>query len=252
MFRFFLLLLMIPIQLIRYKARELLNRYVRTDFRRSISTLEPEKPPFLMIASIGNPEPQYQGTRHNVGHWALDELITNHWTSFNQFQNHKNIPDGVYSTSSVGGLSDVFLFKSIYSFMNLQGAPVSKTWQKVSNYQKATRSPALVVLHDELQVPFGKFQIRKQLSSARGHNGLRSIDSLMGGGYTKISIGIGKPTAKDLSNYVLSPFTPLEQEVLTYDVMPQIVNVLQEMKDGKYIYDKQEPDPNQSKKKRQK
>lgn len=241
-----------PIQIIRYKARELLNRYVFTEFRRSISTLEAEKPPFLMIASIGNPEPQYEGTKHNVGHWALEELIKNHWTSFNKFQSHKNIPDGVYSTSNAEELADVFLFKSIYSFMNLQGTPVSKTWQKISNYQKATRSPALVVLHDELQVPFGKFQIRKQLSSARGHNGLRSIDSLMGGGYTKISIGIGKPSTKDVSNYVLSPFTPLEQEVLTYDVMPQIVDVLKEMKNGKYIYDKQDPDPNQSKKSKQK
>lgn len=241
-----------PIQIIRYKVREILNKYVFTGFRRSICTLVPEKPPFLMIASIGNPELQYQGTRHNVGHWALDELITNHWTCFSKFQAHKNIPDGVYSTSNTEELSDVFLFKSIHSFMNLQGAPVSKTWQKISNYQRSTRSPALVVLHDELQVPFGKFQIRKQLSSARGHNGLRSIDSLMGGGYTKISIGIGKSTAKDVSNYVLSTFTPLEQEILTYDVMPQIATVLQEMTIGKHIYDKQGPEPDQPKKRKQK
>lgn len=230
-------------QILRYKAKEFLGRYVFTEFRRSISILEPEKSPFLMVASIGNPEPQYQGTRHNVAHWALEELVKNHWMHFKKFQTHKNISEGVYSTSNTDVLSNVFLFKSTNSFMNLQGDPISKTWNKVRDFQKHNHSPALVVIHDDLQVPLGKFQIRKQRTSARGHNGLRSIDSLVGGGYTKISIGIGK-SSKNVSNYVLSPFTYEELEALTYDVMPKIATELQDMATGKHVYDVQDTDPN--------
>lgn len=248
MFRFLLLLLMVPIQIIKFKYREVLNKYVFTNFQRSISSLEANKPPFLMIASIGNPEPQYQGTRHNVGHWALEELVNNYWTSFDSFQKHKNLSGGVISTSTSEELSNVLLFKSIDTFMNLQGSPISKAWNKIRSYQMAKYSPALVVLHDELQVPLGKFQIRKQLTSARGHNGLRSIDSLMGSGYTKISIGIGKPKSGDASKHVLSPFNAKEHEELTYEVMPQIASVLQEMACGKYVFEKNDPASNAQKK----
>ncbi|CAH6723007.1 peptidyl-tRNA hydrolase [[Candida] jaroonii] len=191
-----------------------------------------------MIASIGNPEPEYTFTRHNVGHFALDKLIEDHWTNFKSFTKHRNLSRGVYSVSNDSNMSNILLFKSNDTLMNLQGDPIFTNWRNVKRMQTNNYSPALVILHDEIQLPLGKIQIRKQGTSARGHNGLRSIDSIMGKEYTKISIGVGKPPNKFVADYVLARFKRPEIETLTYDVMPQIVEVLEEMMKGKYIYEK--------------
>lgn len=191
-----------------------------------------------MIASIGNPEPEYSSTRHNVGHFALDKLIQDHWTNFKDFSKHRNLSRGVYSVSNDSNKSNILLFKSNDTLMNLQGDPIFNNWRNIKRMQSNNYNPALIVLHDEIQLPLGKIQIRKQGTSARGHNGLRSIDSIMGKEYTKISIGVGKPPNKFVADYVLARFKRPEIEILTYDVMPQIVEVLEEMLKGRYIYDK--------------
>lgn len=207
---------------------------------RRLSTLQANKPPYVMMASLGNPEPQYAGTRHNVGHWALQQLAEDYWTGFTPFSQIKGIPHGHCSVPTSAGphLANVFLFRSIYAYMNRQGDPISKTWAKVRAQHKSTHLPALVVVHDELQVPLGKFQIRRQNTSARGHNGLRSVDSLVGRGYTKVAIGIGKPApGHNIADYVLRQFSDEEMHVLASDVMPRLAGVLAEMAQGEHIYD---------------
>lgn len=232
--------------MLAYKGSVFYNRIFLNGFVRSVSTLASGKPPFVMIASIGNPEPEYMNTRHNVGNMFLDLVVENHWQHFLKFREHRNIPHGVYSTSP--DLPQVFLFKSIFSYMNLQGSPISKSWKKVYDLKKQESSPALVVIHDEIQLPLGKFQIRRQNTSARGHNGLRSINESMGMGYTKICIGVGKPNHKDVARHVLSRFKPEEKETLYFDVFPQIFKLLDEIKDGKHIYEVFEGDSNKKSK----
>lgn len=206
---------------------------------RRLSTLQPNKPPHVMIASLGNPEPQYAGTRHNVGHWALQQLADSQWPGFTAFSQLKGIPHGHCSVpTSAAELSNVFLFRSIYAYMNRQGDPISKTWARVRAQYKSTHLPALVVVHDELQVPLGKFQIRRQNTSARGHNGLRSVDSLVGRGYTKVAIGIGKPgPGHNIADYVLLHFSDDEMQVLAHEVMPKLARVLAQMAKGEHIYE---------------
>lgn len=201
-----------------------------------VSVLTPGKPPFVLLASIGNPEDEYSGTRHNVGHQFLNELIQHHWTDFEPFRGHRNLPHGEVSLSREKH-PNLVLFKSTNSLMNLQGAPISQTWEKIRRLKESSTSPALVVVHDELQLPIGKFQIRRQGTSARGHNGLRSISNTMGSGYTKIGIGIGKPAHPNVALYVLSPFKENEKMALSYDVFPKIVEALAKMEQGHHIYD---------------
>lgn len=185
----------------------------------------------VVIASIGNPSPQYDGTRHSVGHWVLDEVKEKYWKDFSRFSGASGVEIATSETNP-----NVLLAKSIKSYMNLQGKPISKFWQK---HKKDAR---LVIVHDELQIPLGKVQIRRRNTSARGHNGLRSIDNSMGNDYTKIAIGIGKPAAKHdlVSDYVLSKFTKNEMDVLREVTIPRVAQILEEMSQGKHINERYE------------
>lgn len=186
--------------------------------------------PSLMVCSIGNPEPEYQGTRHNVGHLILDHMVAN--LKFTAFNKHRNLVKGVYSVPTNLEWDKIFLFKSNESLMNLQGHWVNKNWQLFSRSQP---HPHLIIIHDDIQLPLGKVQVRVQGTSARGHNGLRSIDDVIGKTYTKISIGIGKPPNEHVISYVLGKFKHLEQDILQYDVTSQVIDMLKLMRSGKYI-----------------
>lgn len=202
--------------------------------QRQFLTLKEGKPPAILFAAIANPVPQYSGTRHNVGNWALDQVQKGR-SDVPPFKSSRTYRG--YSASEPLELNAVFL-KSTQSYMNLQGRPISKAWLQ---FKKAypNHSAAMVILHDEIQIPLGKIQIRRQNTSARGHNGLRSIDSTIGPVYTKIGIGVGKPDNIPVDKHVLSKFCSDELEVLTGESLPQIKAIIDDMLQGKYIYDKQ-------------
>lgn len=169
----------------------------------------------LFIASIGNPEPKYEGTKHNIGHRMLDQLVDIYW------KDHL-VKDGPYYRSTK--YSNIVLFKSNDSLMNLQGKAVSK------HYRQFQKDSQLVILHDELQVPVGKYQIRKPSTSPRGHNGLKSINQHLPNNYTKVAIGIGRPSDKrHVVDYVMSKFKDLELEELDFEVLPKCVKELEKL-----------------------
>lgn len=183
------------------------------------------RPGGILVVSIGNPEPQYKDTRHNVGHWIINELHKNNvpvvygpWVDDKAF-------GGAISTSSDG---NVVLARSIGSYMNIQGKPVSKIVQRYG------KDKTLLVVHDELQKDLGRLQLRGPGTSARGHNGLKSIDSTIGNQYTKLSVGIGRPDKgqKDVSDYVLSKFTTSEKSELEQVVEKASVLVSQLINDS--------------------
>lgn len=169
-----------------------------------------------------------------MGHWILDEVREKYWSEFANFSGSGGIET---AAASSGDHNNVLLAKSVKSYMNLQGKPISKLWQKYNR-----NNACLVVVHDELQLPLGKVQIRRRNTSARGHNGLRSIDGAMGNDYTKIAIGIGKPAAKHIlvSDYVLSKLTNDELQILREVAVPRVVTILEEMSRGKHIHERYE------------
>lgn len=199
---------------------------------RTVIAPKPGKAPFLAVMAIGNPVNSYSGTRHNVGLWMLEQM-QQIWPDMDSFKQSSRYLGFEESRSSS---RELLMLKSVSTFMNLQGGVVQKAWSKFQN-DFSEYSPALVVLHDEIQLPLGKIQIRVQNTSARGHNGLRSIDSKLGPGYVKISIGIGKPTNGAVDKYVLGKFKENELDILERDSVPKVEKALEDMVAGKHIFE---------------
>lgn len=164
----------------------------------------------IFICSIGNPEPQYEGTRHNVGNYLMESII-NHWKLHLK-------PEGPNTWRL--NKYPIVLFKSTNSYMNLLGSPV------VSSLKKS-REKEMLVLHDELQRSPGKYQIRQAGTSNRGHNGLKSIEKYLGtSNYSKVLIGIGRPTDDDVVSWVMSKFH--DDELHQIDrIVPTIISELE-------------------------
>lgn len=163
-----------------------------------------------LIAGLGNPGPQYQGTRHNFGFMAVDTLLAS--GSARQLSMGK---DGELHSVRLPGLdADVLVLKPL-TFMNLSGRAVAH----VLGYYKLTVDD-LVVVHDELDLPLGRMRMKKGGGLA-GHNGLKSITACTGSqDFVRLRLGIGRPEGKmDVASYVLHNFSP-DEASLAQSVLP--------------------------------
>lgn len=150
----------------------------------------------FLIAGLGNPGAKYEKHRHNVGFMVVDRLAVLHSApSFrSRFQGH-------FSKARIGQ-QDVGLLKPS-TYMNLSGQSV----QGALHFFKLDRA-ALVVVHDELDLPFGTVRIKRGGGTA-GHNGIASVVSCCGADFCRIRIGIGQP-GRGGADYVLSDFSKEE------------------------------------------
>lgn len=157
-----------------------------------------------LIAGLGNPGRQYEGTRHNMGFDTMDCLIEKH-----------NVPqsgvkfNAMFGKGVIGG-QKVILMKPL-SFMNLSGGPV----QEMANYFKINPETELIVVYDDIDLEPGQIRIRKK-GSAGGHNGMKDIIRRLGTeNFVRVKIGVGaKPAGWDLADHVLSRFTDMERKVV--------------------------------------
>lgn len=154
----------------------------------------------LLIAGLGNPGKEYDGTRHNIGFAAVDELATKQ--SFDPWVNKKDLK--CLLTSQTIGDSRVILIKPT-TFMNMSGEAV----QAAAHFYKLPAEQVLVV-HDELAIPFGQIRTRIGGSDA-GHNGIKSVSQHLGESYGRVRIGIGADTPMETSDFVLATFGKSEQ-----------------------------------------
>lgn len=163
-----------------------------------------------VIAGLGNPESKYESTRHNVGFLALDRL-----EKLLNIQINQKKFDGLFTQTIYNG-SKLYLIKPL-TYMNLSGRSVAE----IKNYYKIEASN-LIVIHDELDLLFGKIKIKIGGGTA-GHNGIKSIvNSLGDNSFVRIRVGIGKPpTGQDGSSYVLSNFSRKEMNELEDSVLDQ-------------------------------
>jgi len=151
------------------------------------------------IIGLGNPGPKYAFNRHNIGFIVVDAIADR----FNGFWDTK--PNMEVATVTIQG-KNILLIKP-QTFMNTSGK-VIPFLQK-----KGIKAENILVVHDELEMPFGKVKI-KQGGSARGHNGLRSIIEYCGKEFVRLRFGIGRPAEKSMvSRHVLSNFTESDQEI---------------------------------------
>tara|TARA_B100000035_G_scaffold44945_1_gene33904 strand:+ start:379 stop:939 length:561 start_codon:yes stop_codon:yes gene_type:complete len=148
----------------------------------------------LLLVGLGNPTPDSENNRHNVGFKIIDAINK-------KFGLSKQKPKfkGLLTTGIIEG-EKVYAIKPL-TFMNNSGICI----RELIEYFKFNPED-VIVFHDDLDVEFGKIKAKLGGSSA-GHNGIASIDKFIGKDYSRVRIGIGKPkTQIEISDYVLQNF----------------------------------------------
>jgi len=155
-----------------------------------------------LIVGLGNPGSKYQWTRHNAGFMVLDRL-----TDIAGISLARKKFSGFYGEGDWQGVH-LLLLKPL-TFMNLSGRSVVEALRFHKLHLKD-----LVVIHDDLDIPFGRVKV-KEGGGHGGHNGLRSLVAELGSGdFTRVRVGIGRPSRGDAVDYVLSRFADDELKQL--------------------------------------
>lgn len=159
-----------------------------------------------LILAQGNPEATYDNTRHNIGFRIIDEFAKSHgltWSNKSKFNAH-------IAETTVDG-EKVMLAKPT-TYYNETG----QSARKLIDFYNLDPATDLLVIHDELALPFGTIRTRKQGSDA-GNNGIKSLNSHVGDEYHRIRIGIANDLRDTIgdADFVLNKFTKGEDETLT-------------------------------------
>ena len=157
----------------------------------------------LLFVGLGNPTPNSENNRHNIGFKVIDAINK-------KFGLSKQKPKfkGLLTTGNIEN-KKVYAIKPL-TFMNNSGICI----RELIEYFKMDAND-VYVFHDDLDIEFGKIKAKIGGSSA-GHNGIASIDKFIGKDYSRIRIGIGKPIDKKItiSDFVLNDFSDEEKEKL--------------------------------------
>ncbi len=146
-----------------------------------------------LVVGLGNIGSKYANTRHNIGFIALDYFAEKYFLDFNKEKNY------FYAKHD-----NAILIKP-RTYMNLSGIAVQSALTKFRNITD------ILVLVDDLDLPFGRIRIRKS-GGTGGHNGLKSIANSLGSNeYGRIRIGIGRPNSDEVKQFVLAKFSQDER-----------------------------------------
>ena len=154
-----------------------------------------------LVVFLGNPGPKYAGTRHNAGFLTADAAEKRYGVSINRSRFK-----ALTASCELGG--EKILLMKPQTYMNLSGDAV----QQAVSFYKIPAEHVLVV-SDEMSLPVGKIRIRTK-GSAGGHNGLKSIISVLGTeNFPRIRLGVGAPPPEyDVKDWVLSTFRNQDAE----------------------------------------
>ncbi len=153
----------------------------------------------LLLVGLGNPGSNNSNNRHNIGFKIID-AINQHFKLSKQKPKFK----GLLTTGNIKE-QKVYAIKPL-TFMNNSGTAI----KELIDYFKINPKD-VIVFHDDMDIDFGKVKAKFGGTSA-GHNGIESIDKFIGKDYSRVRIGIGKPTSKTaVSEYVLKNFE--EEEI---------------------------------------
>lgn len=158
----------------------------------------------FVIAGLGNPTSQYEGTRHNVGFDVIDTLADQYNISVTERKGKALCGKGIIAGQKV-------LLMKPQTYMNLSGESI----RAIADFYKIDAETEFLVIFDDVSLDVGQLRIRKK-GSAGGHNGIKSIISHLGtSNFMRIKVGVGeKPKEYDLADYVLGHFTKDEKEVM--------------------------------------
>jgi PTH1 family peptidyl-tRNA hydrolase len=176
-----------------------------------------------IIFAQGNPEPDYAKTRHNVGFEVLNQLAENleaGWSNKPRF-------DALIAEVRIGN-EKVLLVKPT-TYYNETG----KSARRLVDFYKIDTSKDLLVIHDDLALPFGSIRVRGQGSDA-GNNGVKSLNSHLDHHYTRIRVGILNEFRDKMgdTDFVVSNFRNAETRQLRKSVIPQAIEIINEFCTG--------------------
>ena len=156
----------------------------------------------LLFVGLGNPTPNSENNRHNIGFKIIDAINQ-------KFGLSKQKPKfkGLLTTGNINN-KKIYAIKPL-TFMNNSGICI----RELLEYFKID-SENVIVFHDDLDIDFGKIKAKFGGSNA-GHNGVESIDKFIGKEYSRVRVGIGKPNTKiAVTDYVLKNFDEDEMQKL--------------------------------------
>ncbi|GAA2153073.1 aminoacyl-tRNA hydrolase [Actinomadura napierensis] len=160
-----------------------------------------------LVVGLGNPGPSYAGNRHNAGFMVLDVLAGRAGSRFKAHRSRADVLEG-----RLAGARAVLAKPRTY--MNESGGPV----KGLRDFYKVPVE-RLVVVHDELDVPFGALRLKRG-GGDNGHNGLRSVTKSLGDReYLRVRFGVGRPPGRmDPAAFVLKDFAAAEKKALEFEV----------------------------------
>lgn len=179
-----------------------------------------------IIFAQGNPEPKYSLTRHNVGFSILNKLAEElkvKWIKKDKF--HAYI-------SEIEINNEKTLLIKPDTYYNETGLLL----RKIIDFYKIKPEKDLIVLHDDLNLPFGSIRVRDKGSDG-GNNGIKSINEHIGKDYPRIRIGIDNSLRDkiDDADFVLSKFNTKELKYLREFLTPKIIDLIKQFCDQKLI-----------------
>jgi PTH1 family peptidyl-tRNA hydrolase len=156
-----------------------------------------------LVFALGNPGSEYVGTRHNTGFIIIDKFAHEHGVSFSEKTKFR----AYIAELSLAG-DKVLLVKPTTFYNN-----VGESARSLIDFYKLNLSEDLLVIHDDLALPFGTIRVRGKGSDA-GNNGIKSLNALIGPDYARLRIGISTEdrTSEDAS-FVLSRFNNEETSI---------------------------------------
>ena len=157
-----------------------------------------------LIAGLGNPGPDYEGTRHNVGFDFVEKMLAKlpgNWEKIHAFNSY--CWKGTYAGQKL-------ILQTPLTFMNLSGNAVAglARAEKIAPEQ-------IMIVHDDMDLEPGRIRLRANGSSG-GHNGIKSVIEQLGTqNFSRLRIGIGKmANGHGSADFVLSKFQPEEQALM--------------------------------------
>lgn len=170
-----------------------------------------------LIFAQGNPEPDYSNTRHNVG----IEIINNWAVKNNAKWETKTKFHALIAEITING-EKIVLAKPTTLYNN-----TGQSAKEIISFFKITPDDDLLVIFDDLSLPFGTTRIRKEGRDA-GNNGIKSINSHVGQKFTRLKIGTSNELREHMDDaaFVLSKFSKAESEKLSNTIVPYAIDLI--------------------------
>ena len=177
----------------------------------------------LVLVGLGNPESKYKLNRHNVGFMAIDSIVTRYKLAPYKIKFQSQLVTKKINDTPI-------IFSKPQTFMNLSGKSIGN----ILNFYKL-KCENVIVIHDDLDLNIGIVKTKIGGGSG-GHNGLKSLDSIIGKNYRRLRIGIGHPGDKNLvNNYVLGDFNKNENIIINEilkNITFNLANILKNINDN--------------------